>query len=359
MESRIPSLTELLHEMIKKDASDLHLTANSSPLFRIHGDLEKTAYAKLDANSVMKMAYSIMNEQQRKHFEQNWELDLSFGIKGLARFRANVFYQRGAVAVAIRQIPAKIKGFDELGLPAVLKDFCNLPNGLILVTGPTGSGKSTTLAAMVDYINENNQGHILTVEDPIEFVHEHKQCLVNQREVKADTHSFADSLKYALRQDPDFVLVGELRDLETIESALTIAETGHLTFATLHTNSAAQTIHRVIDVFPSDQQATVRAQLAFVLQGVLTQYLIPTADKRGRVLAMEIMNVTAAIRSLIRDDKIHQIQTMLEAGQKYGMTTMNNSIARLVQKRAITIEDGIGASPNPEELQQLLQRGAF
>ncbi len=355
---RVPSLKELLIEMIKRDASDLHLTVNAPPMLRINGKLEKTPYAKLTPDQVMKMAYSIMTEQQRKEFEKNWEVDLSFSVRDVdARFRANVFHQRGAVAVAIRQIPKKIKSFKDLGLPPVIKEFCDRPNGLVLVTGPTGSGKSTTLAAMIDYINESRKEHIITIEDPIEFVHEHKNCIVNQREVKADTHSFANALKYALRQDPDVILVGEMRDLETIEAALTLAETGHLTFATLHTNSAAQTIHRIIDVFPAHQQATIRAQLAFVLQGVITQALIPKMDGTGRVLAMEIMNVTPAIRALIRDDKIHQIPSMIEAGQRYGMITMNQSLAKLVKRGLISVDMALARSPNPEELSQLLNKG--
>ena len=353
MEQAVPSLTELLKELVQKEGSDLHLTVNAPPMMRIHGSLVKSQYAVLTPDRVMKMAYSIMNEQQKKKFEQNWELDLSFGIRGVARFRTNVFYQRGAVTVVIRQIPSEILSFDQLNLPPILKKFCKLKNGLVLVTGATGSGKSTTLAAMLDYINEERNGHIVTVEDPIEFIHEHKNCIVNQREVEADTQSFANALKYALRQDPDFCLVGEMRDLETISSALTIAETGHLAFSTLHTNSASQTIERVIDVFPEKQQATVRAQLAASLQAVVTQTLIPKVGG-GRVMAMEIMAVTPSIAALIREAKIHQIDSMIEAGKKFGMITMNESLMNLYKKRDISLEDAIAASNQPERLENMI-----
>ncbi len=353
MEQSTPSLIELLRELVQKEGSDLHLTVGAPPIMRIHGSLVRTQYATLTPERIQKMAYSIMNEQQKKKFEQNWELDLSFGIKDTARFRTNVFYQRGAVAVVIRQIPAEIKTFDDLNLPPILKKFCGLKNGLVLVTGATGSGKSTTLAAMLDHINENRNGHIITVEDPIEFMHGHKNCLVNQREVEADTKSFANALKYALRQDPDFCLIGEMRDLETIASALTIAETGHLAFSTLHTNSTAQTLERIIDVFPEEQQATVRTQLAASLKAVVTQTLIPKIGG-GRVMAMEIMAVTPSIAALIRENKNHQINSMIEAGKKFGMITMNESLLNLYRKREITLEDAIAASNEPERLENMI-----
>jgi len=349
----VPSLTELLKELVQKEGSDLHLTVNAPPMMRVHGELTKTPYPILTPDRVMKMAYSIMNEQQKKKFEQNWELDLSFGIRGVARFRTNIFYQRGAVTVVIRQIPSEIKTFEDLKLPPILKKFCNLKNGLILITGATGSGKSTTLAAMLDYVNESKNGHIITVEDPIEFIHEHKNCIVNQREVEADTKSFANALKYALRQDPDYCLIGEMRDLETIESALTIAETGHLAFSTLHTNSASQTIERIIDVFPANQQATVRTQLAGSLKAVVTQTLIPKSSG-GRAMAMEIMAVTSSISALIREGKIHQIDSMLEAGKKHGMITMNDSLLNLYRKRDISFENALSASTDPERLENML-----
>jgi twitching motility protein PilT len=301
-----------------------------------------------------RLAYSVLNEGQKQKFEEENELDLSFGIQGLARFRCNVYRQRGAVAAAIRVIPVKIRGFDELGLPAIVEQMADRPKGLILVTGPTGSGKSTTLAAMVDKVNSERAEHIVTIEDPIEFVHQHKKCMVNQREVFSDTHSFKNALKSILRQDPDVVLVGEMRDLETISAALTIAETGHLTLGTLHTNSCAQTINRIVDVFPTSQQGQVRAQLSLVLEGVLSQQLIPTADGRGRAMSLEIMVATPAIRNLIREEKIHQIYSAMQAGQKFGMQTMNQSLAELVQKRRISREEALNRSSLPEELAGLL-----
>jgi twitching motility protein PilT len=301
-----------------------------------------------------RLAYSVLNEGQKQKFEEDNELDLSFGIQGLARFRCNIYRQRGAVACAIRLIPTKIKAFHELGLPPIVEQLTDRPKGLILVTGPTGSGKSTTLAAMVDKINSERSEHIVTIEDPIEFVHQHKKCLVNQREVFSDTQSFKNALKYILRQDPDVVLVGEMRDLETIAAALTIAETGHLTLGTLHTNSCAQTMNRIIDVFPTSQQDQVRAQLALVLEGVFCQQLIPTSDGRGRAMAMEIMVITPAIRNLIREEKIHQIYSAMQAGQKFGMQTMNQSLLTLIQQRKISPEEALNRTTNPDELLQLL-----
>ena len=328
------TMHDLLTIMIERGASDLHITTGTSPQIRLHGKLTPlTQFERLTPQDTQRLAYSVLNEGQKQKFEEDNELDLSFGIQGLARFRCNVYRQRGAVAAAIRVIPIKIRSFDELGLPAVVEQLADRPKGLILVTGPTGSGKSTTLAAMVDKINNERTEHIMTIEDPIEFVHHHKKCLVNQREVFSDTQSFKNALKYILRQDPDVVLVGEMRDLETIAAALTIAETGHLTLGTLHTNSCAQTINRIIDVFPTSQQSQVRAQLSLVLEGVLSQQLIPTADGRGRVMALEIMVTTPAIRNLIREEKIHQIYSAMQAGQKFGMQTMNQSLIELVQKR--------------------------
>jgi twitching motility protein PilT len=349
------TMHDLLTIMIERGASDLHITTGTPPQIRLHGKLTPlTQFERLTPQDTQRLAYSVLNEGQKQKFEEDNELDLSFGIQGLARFRCNVYRQRGAVAAAIRVIPIKIRSFDELGLPPVVEQLADRPKGLILVTGPTGSGKSTTLAAMVDKINNERTEHIMTIEDPIEFVHHHKKCLVNQREVFSDTHSFKNALKYILRQDPDVVLVGEMRDLETIAAALTIAETGHLTLGTLHTNSCAQTINRIIDVFPTTQQSQVRAQLSLVLEGVLSQQLIPTTDGRGRVMSLEIMVTTPAVRNLIREEKIHQIYSSMQAGQKFGMQTMNQSLLELVQKRKITREEALNRSMLPDELSQLL-----
>jgi len=301
----------------------------------------------------------VLTDAQKHRFEENLELDFSFGVKGLSRFRANLFNQRGAVGAVFRAIPYEIKAFEDLGLPPVVKQMCDKPRGLILVTGPTGSGKSTTLAAMVDKVNRDRHEHILTIEDPIEFLHNHKSCLVNQREVNADTRGFAEALRTALRQDPDVVLVGEMRDLETIESALRIAETGHLTLATLHTNSAASTINRIIDVFPPEQQAQIRAQLSLVLEGILCQALLPRAEGSGRVMALEILVPNAAIRNLIREDKVHQIYSMMQTGQdKYGMQTFNQALATLYHKRLISLDTAMQRSSNTDELRELIDRGA-
>ena len=349
------TMHDLLTLMIERGASDLHVTTGTHPQIRLNGKLTPISqFEPLSPTDTQRLAYSVLNEGQKQKFEEENELDLSFGIQGLARFRCNVYRQRGAVAAAIRVIPVKIRGFDELGLPAIVEQMADRPKGLILVTGPTGSGKSTTLAAMVDKVNSERAEHIVTIEDPIEFVHQHKKCMVNQREVFSDTHSFKNALKSILRQDPDVVLVGEMRDLETISAALTIAETGHLTLGTLHTNSCAQTINRIIDVFPTSQQAQVRAQLSLVLEGVLSQQLIPTADGRGRAMSLEIMVATPAIRNLIREEKIHQIYSAMQAGQKFGMQTMNQSLAELVQKRRISREEALNRSTLPEELAGLL-----
>ena len=353
------TLHQLLKTMVERGGSDLHVTTNSPPQIRIDGKLVPLDIPPLTAPETKQLAYSVLTDAQKHRFEENLELDLSFGIKGLARFRANIFNQRGATAAVYRQIPYEILGFKELGLPPVVEEICNKPRGLVLVTGPTGSGKSTTLAAMIDKINRETHQHIITIEDPIEFLHQHKSCIVNQRELHADTHSFANSLKSALRQDPDVVLIGEMRDLETIESALRIAETGHLTFGTLHTNSAAQTINRVVDVFPAHQQPQIRAQLSFVLEGILCQALLPKANGKGRAMAMEILVPNPAIRNLIREDKVHQIYSMMQTGQsKYGMQTFNQSLATLYFKKLITLQTALGRSSNPDELQEMISRGA-
>jgi twitching motility protein PilT len=353
------TLPELLKTLVDHNGSDLHLTTATPPQIRVHGKLQTLDLPTLGPVETKALAYSVLTDAQKKRFEEALELDFSFGIKGMARFRCNVFNQRGAVAAVYRVIPEKIKAFNELGLPQVLATLADRPRGLVLVTGPTGSGKSTTLAAMIDKINTERREHILTIEDPIEYIHQHKGCLVNQREVHSDTHGFSVALRAALREDPDIVLIGELRDLETIESALRIAETGHLTFATLHTNSAAQTINRIIDVFPAHQQGQIRTQLSLVLEGIVCQSLLPKADGTGRVVALEIMVPNPAIRNLIRDDKVHQIYSTMQTGQeKLGMQTMNQSLATLVQKRQITTETAMGASSLRDELEQMIARGA-
>ncbi len=353
------TLPELLNTLVQFNGSDLHLTTNTPPQIRLHGKLQTLDLPVLGPVETKSLAYSVLTDAQKKRFEESLELDFSFGIKGLARFRCNVFNQRGAVAAVYRVIPEQIKPFNELGLPGIIGTLADRPRGLVLVTGPTGSGKSTTLAAMIDKINCERREHILTIEDPIEYIHQHKGCLVNQREVHSDTHGFAAALRAALREDPDIVLIGELRDLETIESALRIAETGHLTFATLHTNSAAQTINRIIDVFPAHQQGQIRTQLSLVLEGIVCQSLLPRADGLGRVVALEIMVPTPAIRNLIRDDKVHQIYSTMQTGQeKLGMQTMNQSLVTLYQQRFISVETAMGASSMKDELVQMIERGA-
>ena len=353
------TLHQLLKTLVEQGGTDLHVTTNSPPQVRIDGKLIPLQLPPLTAPETKQLCYSVLTDNQKHRFEENLELDFSFGIKGLARFRANVFSQRGAVAAAFRVIPWEIKGFKELGLPEVVTQLCEKPRGLVLVTGPTGSGKSTTLAAMLDKVNGDRHEHIVTIEDPVEYLHAHKKCIVNQRELHADTHSFANALRSALRQDPDVVLIGEMRDLETIESALRIAETGHLTFATLHTNSAIQTINRIVDVFPSHQQSQIRAQLSFVLEGILCQALLPRASNQGRCLAMEILVPNPAVRNLIREDKIHQIYAMMQSGQsKFGMQTFNQSLATLYFKKQASLQTALSASSNPEELQDMINRGA-
>jgi twitching motility protein PilT len=353
------TLNHLLKEMVEAKGSDLHITTNTPPQIRVDGRLKPLQdYPPLNPTQTKQLAYSILTDIQKHRLEEDLEIDFSFGIKGLSRFRANVFHQRGAVAAVFRTIPYEIKTFRELGLPPILEKIAEKPRGLVLVTGPTGSGKSTTLAAIIDKINRERHEHILTIEDPVEYLHHHQSCLVNQRELNADTHSFSSALRAALRQDPDVVLIGEMRDLETVESALRIAETGHLTFGTLHTNSAAQTINRIIDVFPAHQQSQVRAQLSLVLEGIACQALLPRTNGKGRALAMEILVPNAGIRNLIREDKIHQIYGMMQTGQaKYGMQTFNQSLASLYHKRLITLQVALARSSNADELQELISRG--
>ncbi len=355
-EARSSTMEELLRIMIGEGATDLHITTNAPPRIRIDGKLMNIEGEKpLTQRDTKRLAYSIMTDMQKKKFEESYELDFSFGLKGLSRFRCNVFYQRSAVAIAVRQIPWKIRSFESLGLPKVVQDFAMRPKGLVLVTGPTGSGKSTTLAAVINKINEERNVHIITIEDPIEYLHSHKKALINQRELGADTRSFAAALRSILRQDPDVILVGEMRDPETIRLALQCSETGHLTFSTLHTNSCDQSIHRIIDVFPPHEQPQIRAQLAFVLEGVVSQALIPKASGQGRQLCLEIMVPNSAIRNLIREDKIHQIYGTMQTGQdRYGMLTFNQSLVDLIQRKTITKEDALGYSQKPDELLQML-----
>ena len=350
------NLHQLLKTMIEKGASDMHVTTGTPPLLRIDGSIVPLKLPPLGPVETKQLCFSVLTEDQRAQFEKTNELDLSFGVKGLSRFRANIYMQRGAVAGAFRTIPFKILSFEELGLPAVVSDFANRPSGLVLVTGPTGSGKSTTLAAIIDKINTEQRLHIITVEDPIEYLHPHKLSIVNQREVGTDTEGFKNALKYVLRQDPDVVLVGEMRDLETIEAALTISETGHLVFATLHTNSAVSTINRVIDVFPPHQQQQVRSKLSFVLQGVVSQQLLPRHNAPGRVMALEVMVPNPAIRNLIREDKVHQIYSQMQVGQeKYAMQTLNQSLFSLYQRRLISQEEAMGRSVETEELRMMME----
>ncbi len=352
-------IRELLKAMVEMGASDLHVTSGAPPQVRIDGEVKALQHPPFQAQDTKTLCYSILTDAQKRKFEEENELDLSFGVKGLARFRGNIYLQRGAIAGAFRMIPYKFMSFEELGLPPVVKDISRKPRGLVLVTGPTGSGKSTTLASIIDAINMERQEHIITIEDPIEYIHPHKKCLVNQREVGSDTHSFKKALKYILRQDPDVVLLGELRDLETIEAALTIAETGHLCFATLHTNSCVQTINRIVDVFPTNQQTQVRTQLSFVLEGVLSQTLIPKAQGKGRVLGLEVMVPNMAIRALIRDDKVHQIYSQMQMGQeKFGMQTLNQSLFMLYHKKLISLEDALVRSPEVDELKQMIANPA-
>jgi twitching motility protein PilT len=352
------TLPELLKTTVELGGSDLHIATNTPPQVRVNGHLQRLQLPEMNPSDTKSLVYSVLTDAQKKRFEESMELDFSFGIRGLARFRCNVFNQRGAVGAVYRLIPEKIRTFGDLGLPSVIATLSERPRGLVLVTGPTGSGKSTTLAAMLDKINAERHDHIITIEDPIEYIHPHKNCLVNQREVHSDTASFSNALRAALREDPDIVLIGEMRDLETVEAALKIAETGHLTFATLHTNSAAQTINRIIDIFPAGQQAQIRTQLSLVLEGIVCQALLPRSDGTGRVASLEIMVPTPAIRNLIRDDKVHQIYGAMQAGQeKLGMQTQNQSLATLYMKRLITKETALNASSLKDELIEMIERG--
>ncbi len=351
------SLEELLMLLVQRGGSDLHISAGAPPKIRIDGKLMNTDHPVMSPEGTQKLVYSILDSNQVARFEKHLELDLSFGIESLGRFRTNVFLQRGAVAAVLRVIPDKIKTFEDLGLPRrVCEDLCKKPRGLILVTGATGSGKSTTLAAMIDYINQTEHGHILTIEDPIEFVHKNKTCLVNQREIGSDTHEFKMALRAVLRQDPDTVLIGEMRDMETIETALTVSETGHLTFGTLHTSDAVQTINRIVDVFPSHQQQQIRTQLSFTLVAVFCQQLLPRIGGKGRVLAAEIMIANSAIKALIRENKAHQMYSIIQVGGKDGMKTMNQSLAEAYRQGVLSLDDCLGYSSDPEDLKRVLQK---
>jgi twitching motility protein PilT len=352
----ILNMNDLFVLMKERNASDLHLTPGLPPMLRVDGEIVPTQYDKLTPEVCQRLIYSLLTETQRQRFEATNELDVAFGVKGIGRIRMNVFRQRGTVSAALRVIPTKIFSFEELGLPPVVYEVLGLPKGLVLVTGPTGSGKTTTLTSMIDYLNQHRRGHIITIEDPIEYLHSHKNCIVNQREVGTDTASFAAALKYVLREDPDIILVGEMRDLETIQAALTIAETGHLVFATLHTNDAVQSINRIIDVFPPHQQTQVRTQLSFVLQAVFSQMLLPRATGQGRVLAVEVLIVTPAIRNLIRDQKVEQIALAIQTGGKFGMQTMNQSLYNLYMKKLITYQTAISSSLDPDGLKRMLQQ---
>jgi len=350
------NMNELLILMAQKKASDLHLTVGSAPILRIDGEMTATNLEKLTPDVCQRLIYSLLNDLQKQRFESEKELDLSFGIKGLGRIRMNVFRQRGSVCASLRSISSRFMSFEELGLPPIINDIMRLPRGLVLVTGPTGSGKSTTLASMIDYLNENRQAHIVTIEDPIEYIHFHKRCIVNQREIGPDTDSYAQALKHILRQDPDIILVGEMRDPETIGAALTIAETGHIVFSTLHTNDAASSINRILDSFPTHQQEQARSQLSMTLQAVLSQTLLPHASGTGRVMACETLIVTPAIRSLIREQKVEQIYLAIQTGSKYGMQTLNQSLYELYVRRQITYQTALDSSHDVEELKRLLPK---
>jgi len=350
---------DLLHQMISRRASDMHITVGVPPMFRVDGNLVAGPYKPLKPEDCQTLAYSVLSEEQRKRFETKRELDVSFGIRGLSRFRANVFVQRGVVSMAVRQIPYEVVSVEKLGLSKTIVDFARKPKGLVLVTGPTGSGKSTTLASLIGLINQERRGHIMTIEDPIEFVHQHGRCIINQREVQADTESFPTALKYVLRQDPDVIMLGEMRDLETIGAAITIAETGHLVFATLHTNSASEAVNRMVDVFPQGQQQQVLSQLAFVLEGVVAQQLLPRARGEGRVLVPEILVCTPAVKAVIREGKTHQIYTLMQVGQKFGMQTMNQSLFAAFANKQITYNEAIGRSFDPQELTQMIAKSGL
>jgi twitching motility protein PilT len=348
------AVDKLLNVMVENGASDLHITAGVPPMLRIDGKLVPVKHPPLNPSDTKELCYSVLTDMQKHRFEETWELDFSFGMENLGRFRGNIFTQRGAVAGAFRLLPFKLKSYQELGLPPVLAELARKPRGLIVITGPTGSGKTTTLASVVDQVNNERHEHIVTIEDPIEYVFQHKNCVVNQREIGSDTKSFANALRSVLREDPDVVLIGEMRDLETIKIALTLSETGHLTLATLHTNTAVQTINRIIDVFPPHEQSQVRAQLSFVLEGILCQTLIPRIGG-GRVLAVEVLVPNPAIRNLIREDKVHQIYSQQQIGQeKWKMQTLNQSLSDLYLRKLITYEDAIGKSQEPEEIKRII-----
>ncbi|HAH05498.1 MAG TPA: type IV pili twitching motility protein PilT [Elusimicrobia bacterium] len=351
------SMSELFMMMHERGASDLHLTAGAPPTLRVDGELVPTPFERLTGETTQQLIFSLMTDEQRQRYEAHNELDMAFGLKGIGRLRMNVFRQRGAVGASIRAIPQSFMTFEELGLPAVIYEVMKIQKGLVLVTGPTGSGKSTTLACMIDYLNERENLHIVTVEDPIEYVHQHKKSLVNQREIGNDTESYTQALRHVLRQDPDVILIGEMRDLETISAALTIAETGHLVFATLHTTDTAQTINRIIDVFPPHQQEQIRVQLSFVLQAVFCQVLVPHQSGAGRCLASEVLMVTAAIRNLVREQKVEQILMTIQTGGKFGMQTLNQSLADLYRKQRISYQEALLRSSDPEDLKRLIQRG--
>src|ERR687894_1494326 len=345
---------DVLLQVMERKASDLHLTAGSPPMIRHHGRLHALDYPVLDAVTVREIVYSILTNDQRQRLETDWQIDLAYSIPGRARFRVNAYFQRASIGAAFRLIPQEMPALADLGLPPMLREFTEKPRGFVLVTGPTGSGKSTTLAAMLDLINEARHEHIMTIEDPIEFLHRHKSCIVNQRELGTDAQSFGKALKAALRQDPDVILVGEMRDLETMSTALTAAETGHLVFATLHTQDTAQTVDRIVDSFPPEQQHQVRAQLAIALQGIVTQQLLPTADGQGRVCACEVLVPTPAVRNLIREGKTHQIYSALQTGGAHGMQTMDAALADLVRRQKISRELAESRSSSPEELRRLM-----
>lgn len=353
------TLLQLLKFATDQGASDLHITAGSQPALRVNGRIVRVKTEQLNKESTRKLCYSVLNDVQKSRFEETRELDFSFDVKNLARFRANYFFQRGSVSGVFRKVPMTIPKFQDLGLPAGIGELTNLTSGLVLVTGPTGSGKSTTIATLIDKINTERYGHIITLEDPIEFVHAHKNCIVNQREIGADSSAYKTALKYLLRQDPDYCLLGELRDLETIEAGLLTAETGHLVFATLHTNSAIQTINRIVSVFPAEQQERVRVLLSFTLQGVISQRLLPSLQG-GRVPAIEFLVMTPSIRNLIRENKLHQIQSMMQVGQDAtGMVTLNQSLVNLLARRKIDMKTAFAASPEPEQLEGLLKKAGI
>jgi twitching motility protein PilT len=353
------SMHDLLHQMISKNASDMHITVGVPPMFRVDGNLVPGPYKPLKPEQCQSLAYSVLSEEQRQRFETGGELDVSFGIRGLSRFRANIFVQRGATSLAVRQIPYEVLTAEKLGLQKTIVEFARRPKGLVLITGPTGSGKSTTLAALIHLINTERRAHIMTIEDPIEFVHQHGRCIINQREIHADTESFAVALKYVLRQDPDVIMLGEMRDLETIASAITIAETGHLVFATLHTNSAHEAVNRMVDVFPPDQQKQVLSQLAFVLEGIVAQQLVPKARGEGRVLIPEILVCTPAVRAVIREGKTHQIYTLMQVGQKFGMQTMNQALFSTFADKQITYNEARARSVDVQELEQMISKSGL